>query len=103
MADNTDDPELDADDLFAVASLSPDDVQAIDNALVANSHTHWRKVAYVVCIAMDAYPEQFHDIPDIFYAARIKTLVSQGLLEAQGNLSRMRFSEIRLPRQSRSQ
>jgi Protein of unknown function len=103
MTDSIDDPELDADDLLAVASLSQDDIRAIDYALTANSHSQWRKVAYVVSMAMDAYPDRFHDISDIFYAARVKALVSQGVLEAQGNLSRMRFSEIRLPSQGPSQ
>lgn len=96
MTENTDDPALDADDLLAVASLRQVDIQAIDHALIGNSHAQWRKVAYVIGMAMDAYPDRFHDIPDIFYAQRVKALISQGTFEAQGNLSRMRVSEIRL-------
>ena len=45
---------------------------------------------------MDAYPDQYLDIPDVFYSQRIRELVSGGQLQAQGNLHRMRFSEVRL-------
>lgn len=50
----------------------------------------------VVAIAMDAYPDQYYDIPAIFYGQRVRELVATGQLEAQGNLRRMRFSEVRL-------
>jgi hypothetical protein len=93
---NQDDPPLDAEDLQAVAALTSDDLGAIDRALLAASHTNWRKVAFVVGTAMDAYPDSYHDIPDVFYAQRIQALVSAGRLEVQGNLRRMRFSEVRL-------
>ncbi len=45
---------------------------------------------------MDAYPDQYYDVPDVFYSQRLRDLVSAGHLEAQGNLYRMRFSEVRL-------
>jgi hypothetical protein len=75
-ADDQDDPPLDADGLQAGAD--------------------WRKVALVVAVAMDAYSDQYHDIPDVFYGQRVRDLVSSGHLAAQGNLRRMRFSEVRL-------
>ncbi|MBN6112441.1 DUF3658 domain-containing protein [Xanthomonas bonasiae] len=103
MTGDIDDPALDADEAASVAALGPDDVRAIDHALTANCHTQWRKVAYVVGMAMDACPDRFHDIPDIFYAERVRALVSQGVLQGQGNLSRMRFSEVRLPTKGPSQ
>jgi Protein of unknown function len=95
-ADNQDDPQLDPEELAAVAALSADDLGAIDRSLLAASHPSWRKVALVVGLAMDAYPDLYHDIPDVFYAERVRALVSSGQLEAQGNLHRMRFSEVRL-------
>ena len=95
--DIQDDPPLDAEDLQAVAALTPADLTAIDQALLAASHANWRKVAFVVNVAMDAYPNLYLDLPDVFYAQRIRALVAAGQLEAQGNLHRMRFSEVRLP------
>lgn len=44
---------------------------------------------------MYAYPDRFDDIPDVFYGLRLRQLASDGLLSAQGNLRRMRFSEVR--------
>ena len=95
-ADDQDDPPLDAEELRAVAALTQEDFGAIDRALLASSSENWRKVALVVAVAMDAYPDQYYDIPDAFYGQRIRDLVSGGHLEARGNLYRMRFSEVRL-------
>ena len=94
--DDLDDPPLDTDDLQAVAVLAVDDIKAIDRALLAASHTNWRKVALVVSVAMDAYPGLYLNVPDVFYTQRVRALVSTGHLQARGNLHRMRFSEIRL-------
>lgn len=33
--------------------------------------------------------------PDLFYAIRVRYLVESGRLVSQGNLSRMRYSEVR--------
>ena len=41
--------------------------------------------------------EDIPNIPDVFYAQRIKKIVGKGLLIAEGNLDYMRFSEVRLP------
>ncbi len=95
--DKQDDPPLDPEDFEAVAALTRNDLNAIDQALLAASDTNWRKVAFVVGAAMDTYPDLYHDIPDVFYSQRVRTLVSAGQLEAQGNLYRMRFSEVRHP------
>jgi hypothetical protein len=94
--DDQDDPPFDAEDLHAIAALSQDDLRAIDRAILSSSGESWRKVALVVAVAMDAYPDLYFDIPDVFYSQRVRELVSSGHLEAQGNLRRMRFSEVRL-------
>lgn len=36
-------------------------------------------------------------LPDLFYASRVKHLLANGLLESQGDLAHMRYSEVRLP------
>jgi hypothetical protein len=36
-------------------------------------------------------------LPDLYYAERIRALVTRGLLLAEGNLKFMRYSEVRLP------
>lgn len=86
---------LDDDDLLAIGALTDVDVAAIDQAILSMLSVHWRKTALVVGRAMNAYPDRYDDIPDVFYGQRVVELASKGLLAANGNLRRMRFSEIR--------
>lgn len=44
---------------------------------------------------MYAYPDRFDDIPDVFYGQRLLQLASDRLSSSQGNVMRMRFSEVR--------
>jgi hypothetical protein len=39
---------------------------------------------------------EYPALHDMFYASRIKHLASTGVIEAAGNLDRIRFSEVRL-------
>jgi len=39
--------------------------------------------------------DDFPGLPDVFYSGRIKHLAAVGLIEAAGNLNRMRHSEVR--------
>jgi hypothetical protein len=89
------DPQLNAEQLNRVKALSDSEIKSIDEALLGNSNEEWRKVARVVGSAMTELKETHEGIPDVFFADRIKILVEQGLLESQGNLNRMRFSEVR--------
>lgn len=88
---------IDDEDLLAVSALTEEDIAAIDDAILAEASIHWGKVAMVVIKAMDAYPDKYLDIPDSFYGQRVRQLVLSGKLQSQGNLCRMRFSEVCLP------
>jgi hypothetical protein len=57
----------------------------------------WRKVAEIVGFAMDKLSAKYPKFSDVFFAERIRVLAEQGRLESQGDLSSMRFSEVRLP------
>jgi hypothetical protein len=46
---------------------------------------------------MSKSPDRINGIPDIFYSQRIRELVEKKLLESQGDLQFMRYSEVRLP------
>lgn len=80
----------------SVNRLTAEEIQKIDGALLANASTQWRKVAGVVGGAMTANSGIISQIPDIFYAERVRELVAAGKLESQGNLEFMRYSEVRL-------
>ena len=97
QAEDFDDPPLTAEQQALVAKLTETELKAIDLALLANAHTQWRKVARIVGTTMSALAQRPKDVLDVFYAQRIQRLVAAGALEAQGNLKRMRFSEVRIP------
>ncbi|ROU07564.1 DUF3658 domain-containing protein [Lysobacter enzymogenes] len=86
--------------LGLIAALRPEQIQAIDAVLMSACDDRWRKVAYVVGRAMGGIPDRVPGIPDGFYAARVCGLVARGLLESQGDLARMRYSEVRLAMKS---
>ena len=70
----------------------------IDEAILAVCEPLWRKVAYVVTTAAD----KLADLPEgsegyRLVERRLKLLVKDGQLVAQGDISRPRYSEVRLP------
>ena len=96
--------ELDADQPLSseqrskVAALTAAQLKAIDETLLSSASEHWQKVARLVGSAMWALKDQIFEIPDVYFSERIRGLVEQGLLESFGDLSRMRYSEVRIPK-----
>ncbi len=93
------DPLPDARALELIAALEPEQMEAIDAAVLHAASRNWRKVAFVVGTAMGSLSGRVSGIPDVFYAQRVALLADQGRLEFQGDLSRMRHSEVRIPSQ----
>jgi hypothetical protein len=91
------DGQLTEEQQARVDQLTAEELQIIDDALLAEASTQFRKVARVVGFAMDVNKDSFKGIPDIFYASRVRKLVEEGRLVSQGNLEYMRFSEVKLP------
>jgi len=87
---------LDQEEQEAVSLLTVQDLKLIDEALLANSASSWRKVARVVGATMIERDRQLPEVPGGFYAQRVAVLVQAGRLQSQGNLDHMRFSEVRL-------
>ncbi len=92
------DRELTPEQVKLVEELTDAEVQAIDDTLLANTCDKWRKVARVVGTTMMELPCRVKEIPDVFYSQRIQKLVKDELLESQGDLSYMRYSEVRRPK-----
>jgi len=90
-----DDPLLSTEQQARVRTLSDTELKEIDEALLKNTDSNWRKVARVIGGAIMSIGGSYKEVPDIFYAQRVKTLVEEGLLESQGNLNRMRHSEVK--------
>jgi hypothetical protein len=71
----------------------------IDDAILAVVDAHWRKVAMIIMKAADrlgpGLPES--DAGYEMIAERIAALVAAGHLDSQGDISRWRHSDVRLP------
>lgn len=85
-----------AEEVAQMQGASAAEAEAVDILLVGVCSQHWRKVAMVVGTLMDTYDAQFPHLPFAYMQVRILALVERGVLESQGNIMRMRHSEIRL-------
>ncbi|BFM15899.1 hypothetical protein R50073_20820 [Maricurvus nonylphenolicus] len=97
MVETPHDSELTEDQINLVSSLTDEQLQFIDQALLAEAGISFRKVAKVVSMAMIKLEGRIKGIPDVFYAQRVFGLVDQGKLVAQGNVKRMFSCEVKLP------
>ncbi len=88
-------PPLSAEECAAVAKLGAQELEAIDGVILSCTHSRWRKVAMVVSMSMGKLEESYPQFSEVFYAERVRALAECGRLESQGNLSYMRFSEVR--------
>jgi hypothetical protein len=84
----------------AFARLGQDEVKDIDEAVLSCATPHWQKVARMVSLAEKKLVSNYPQFSPDFYAERIRLLAEEGRLESQGDLSYMRFSEVRLPHEN---
>lgn len=78
-----------------VAALDPEELAAVDAFLLGNADERFRKVAWFVGKALLHMGDRHPLLPDVFYGQRVREFVKRGLLQSQGDLSRMRYSEAR--------
>ena len=71
--------------------------QDIDSLILSAASVQWRKVAFIVGTVLTICQRNAPETNVDAIADRVRALVDDGKLEAQGNLSRMRHSEARLP------
>jgi len=95
--DEDQDRELTDQEEQLIAGLPAELITRIDDALLAKATHRFQKVARIIVEVMQSFSDRPSGIPDVYYAQRIAKLVEAGLLESQGNLRRMRFSEVRRP------
>jgi hypothetical protein len=90
-------PPLSAAERAVAAALSSSELGEIDHTLLSHSRTQWTKVAMVVMKTLGDMRDRHPGLTDLFYAERLQHLVANAKLESQGNITVMRFSEVRLP------
>ncbi|MBL8264719.1 DUF3658 domain-containing protein [Steroidobacter sp.] len=88
-------PPLSADEAALVAKLSAKELDRIDATVLECTYEQFRKVAMVVSLCIEKLGTSYPNFSDVFYAERVRALVEAGKLESQGNVSYMRFSEVR--------
>jgi aryl-alcohol dehydrogenase-like predicted oxidoreductase len=86
---------LDDEEAGLVAALSPMQIDAVDEALRHDATPRWTKVARILANFLRERPGIPDDLPREFIWERLRRLVEQGELEAQGNLRFARASEVR--------
>jgi hypothetical protein len=73
------------------------DVDELDATILSHARDRWQKVARVATETMQDRGLDLSDKHLDIVVARVCALVGGGRLVAQGDLSRSRFSEVRLP------
>jgi len=95
-------PALTKEQKAREAQLTEEELRIIDQGLLSNACTRWRKVARVVgSTMMFGSPTRIDGVPDIFYAQRVRKLVESSRLESDGNLDYIGYSEVRLPQENK--
>jgi hypothetical protein len=80
-------------------ALTSAPISYFDAELLSHVTERWQKVAMVVGKTMaKVYCDPILNVSDLVLASRIRALAAAGRVEAKGDLNRMGFSEIRLPR-----
>jgi len=79
-----------------IDQLTANHIRIIDEAILANASSQWRKVARVIGSAMLAAKDIVPRVPDFFYTERIRHLVAARKLESHGTLNYVRSREVRL-------
>lgn len=70
----------------------------LDALILSCASERWQKVAKIIAVASERAGDGTNFDTT---AARIRALVDDGKLQAEGDLSRWRYSEVRLPQSSK--
>lgn len=79
-----------------VAKLSEADLESIDAILVENIGETWMKSAFLIGGVMLKVPDEYEEVPDVFYSGRLMLLEKEGAISVRGDLRKMKHSEVQL-------
>lgn len=72
----------------------------IYHTTISNAQIRWQKVAKIVGTTLDNVAAAYPGCTATILAERIRCLVEEGKLEAQGDLNYLRLRDVRLPSDS---
>ena len=96
MPDATMDDSFDHDERDAIARLGEHDLQNIDRAILSSLGRDWKKAGFITAGVMIAAPDEYEDLPEMFYASRIRALAEASRIETKGDALALKTFEIRL-------
>ena len=96
----TDEPPT-PEELAIVRDAGPETREKLDAALLRSASKTWRKMARLVADAMIEMEPTLPTVSYAYYGHRLRQLVETGILESRGELSVMRFCELRLREQAK--
>ena len=82
-------------DLEHVVSLSGEDVQAVDTAVLSQLTATWMESRDLVAKAHAALLPKYPLVPDVFFSYRLRKLVAAGDIEAVGAVDRQLNYQVR--------
>ena len=69
-----DNAALDQEARDAIARLDENDFLQIDRAILSSLSRDWKKAGFITAGVMIAAPDEYEDLPEMFYASRIQVL-----------------------------
>ena len=84
----------------AIAHLGEHDLLKIDQAILSSLSRDWKKAGFITAGVMIAAPDEYEDLPEAFYASRIRLLAEASRIETKGDALALKTFEIRLPPES---
>tara|TARA_B110000046_G_scaffold87746_1_gene95852 strand:+ start:4777 stop:5088 length:312 start_codon:yes stop_codon:yes gene_type:complete len=82
-------------ELKRISALEKTDIKFIDDTLLSCISLKYSKQALIIIIARQKMEDTLGSIPLTYYSMRIQKMVEEDILEANGNLEYLRFSEVR--------
>ncbi|MCH1918066.1 hypothetical protein L9G15_01315 [Shewanella sp. A3A] len=79
-----------------LAQITQEQIDIVDKILLSNVRQHYMKVAMLIAKTYNKLPDELRELPTAFLAKRVMALVECELLQAQGDLHYIRYSEVRL-------
>ena len=83
--------------LQAIARLQASDLLKIDAAILSALDHTWKKAGFVTAGVLIAAPDEYEDLPEAFYAQRIRVLGDASRIEVKGDIDALKSCEIRFP------
>ena len=88
---------FDQEALDAIAHLGEHDLLRIDQMILSSLGRDWKKAGFITAGVMISAPDEYEDLPEMFYASRIRMLAEASRIETKGDALVLKAFEVRLP------